>query len=181
MCKLGCFVTLSFAKQLCQAQTIWAQNNYIYSAVAVNLSLEKEKKTIFWGNVAALHIMLRRQQWHTKWDQMFPWHSALKGGWCSQQLINALLTFSVMGNKLDTSNMKASFLRIFSHLLMSLDISEKRDLWVSNKVSHWVTDKSDPVMPRRVQIFLTTGVRNLRLTCGFFGPSGAALSSFDQN
>lgn len=45
-------------------------------------------------------LLLSRLQWHTKRDRMFPWHSSLKLGWCSQQLINALLTFSAMRNKL---------------------------------------------------------------------------------
>lgn len=72
--------------------------------------------------------LLRKLQWHTKWTRMFPWHGALKWGWRCQQLINALLTFSVMGNKLGTSNMATCVLRIFSHLFISLDISEKTDL-----------------------------------------------------
>lgn len=81
-------------------------------------------------------VLFRRLQWHTKWNWMFPWHSALKWGWCRQQSINAWLTFSVTGIKLGTSNMATSVIRIFSHLFMSLDISKKTDLYLTNQVSH---------------------------------------------
>lgn len=44
----------------------------------------------------------------------FPRRTSLKLGWCSQQLIYALLTFSVMGNKLGTSNMANTAMRALS-------------------------------------------------------------------
>lgn len=71
------------------------------------------------------HYCYRRLQWHTKWERMFPWRSSFKSGWCSQQLVNAFLTLSVMGNKLSTSNMETSVVRAFSHLFIRLDISER--------------------------------------------------------
>lgn len=70
---------------------------------------------------------------------MFPWHSSLKIGWCSQQLISALLTFCVMGNKLGPSNMATSVLSIFCHLLASFwHFREEKPN--QSGVSHYVTD-----------------------------------------
>ena len=80
---------------------------------------------------------------------MFPWQSSFKLGWCSQQLINALLTFSVMGNKLGTSH-KKNYKNIFSPVHKPWHFREGRPL--AHQSSLTLGDRHDynPMMPIQV-------------------------------
>lgn len=113
-----------------------------------------EWKWFSWKMLLCTTVLHRGLRWHTKYSWMFPWRSASKWGWCSQQLIKALLTFSIMGNKLGTSDMATSLMRIFSHLFISLDIS-KRDRPFSHQSSFTLGDRHqyNPIMPIQVCVY----------------------------